>query len=64
MVEDNEVTMSLNLHINADRKLVMVEPHGIWYLADIGNNAQEKVIFGVCWFLQIFMRRLIIMMLV
>jgi len=35
-----------------------------WQLSGSGNNAQDKLIFGVCWFLQIFMHRLIIMMLV
>jgi len=35
MVEDNEVTMSPNLLMNAYRKLVMVEPHGNWLTMEI-----------------------------
>ena len=35
MVQDNEVTMSLNLHMNAYRELIMVEPHGNWLTVEI-----------------------------
>ena len=56
MVDDNKVTLLLKLHMKTDRKL--------WQLADIGNNAPDKLIFDECQFLQIFVCTLIIMMLV